>query len=390
MNAGKNVQGWSILIVFLTNKWKPVIIYGLGAALITVGIVLSLPLTYRASGLLLPPGNGSFAASFLPTQMTEGLAGIIGQSLGGLSGDESSKVLAILQSRSLALEAIDKFDLNKRFKKDFVEDRLEDFGIRLEAELTEEGTLSVGYSVETEWFHPDEDEEVAKKLSKDIVNFLFDRTDEIYTFLNSQQALFQQQELAKRLTGNQAKIDSLQGLIISFSKENNVVYAPDQFEAVVAMVAAVQEQVIQNEIKLAVLSEIYPESNQEVIMAKRSIQELKKRLTELKTSNPNAESASVLIGLNEIPNIAIQYQKLATSLEVEIKLKEFLTQQYEQLKIDARKDTPSLQILDRPILPEKKAKPPRGVLSVLIFGSFMAVFIVLNVLWFRRNGVFFI
>ena len=61
--------------------------------------------------------------------------------------------------------------------------------------------------------------------------------------------------------------------------------------------------------------------------------------------------------LSEIPELAIQLYRLKREVEIQNNLFTFLTQQYEEAKIQEVKNTPTIQILDIAVEPEKKIKP---------------------------------
>ena len=65
---------------------------------------------------------------------------------------------------------------------------------------------------------------------------------------------------------------------------------------------------------------------------------------------------------------------------------------YEQAKIQEAKDTPSLQILDRVIVPDKKYKPKRAFIVLfagmasLVF-SFIFIYLQVNLEYMQENDV---
>jgi capsular polysaccharide biosynthesis protein len=52
-------------------------------------------------------------------------------------------------------------------------------------------------------------------------------------------------------------------------------------------------------------------------------------------------------------------------LKIQATIFELLTQQHEQAKIQEKKDTPTIQILDEPKVPEKKSRPKRTTLALM-------------------------
>jgi tyrosine-protein kinase Etk/Wzc len=73
-------------------------------------------------------------------------------------------------------------------------------------------------------------------------------------------------------------------------------------------------------------------------------------------------------------------------MEVEKIIYQFLTEQYEQAKLQEAKDTPTIQILDRAVPPERKAKPKRSLIIALagLIGLFIGIFIAFLKEYFYR------
>ena len=94
------------------------------------------------------------------------------------------------------------------------------------------------------------------------------------------------------------------------------------------------------------------------------ISELNKRLEEL----DNGEKEITMIpGFSEVPDLGLELGRLMRDMEVQNTLYTFLTQQYEEAKIQEAKDTPTVQVLDEAKIPIKKYRPRRALLVVSTF-----------------------
>lgn len=105
----------------------------------------------------------------------------------------------------------------------------------------------------------------------------------------------------------------------------------------------------------------------------------------------NTVANSVDFGGNawNLPSISLTTTKLQLELEAQQQVYKQLKTQYELLKIEMQSETPVFQIIERPEAPDKKSRPSRGQLCIIVtFAAlFLSVFIafLLNSLANIRN-----
>ena len=83
----------------------------------------------------------------------------------------------------------------------------------------------------------------------------------------------------------------------------------------------------------------------------------------------------VFIPLKNLPDLGIEYVRLYRELQIQEKILEFIMPQYEQAKINEKKDTPTVQVLDPAVAPIKRSSPKRMfmVLGAGIFVLFLFI-----------------
>ena len=79
------------------------------------------------------------------------------------------------------------------------------------------------------------------------------------------------------------------------------------------------------------------------------------------------------IALFEVPDLEIELMRLEREVEIQSKLYAFLTQQYEESKIQEARDTPTIQILDGANIPIKRHQPKR---TLMVIGYSLIAFIL--------------
>jgi len=67
---------------------------------------------------------------------------------------------------------------------------------------------------------------------------------------------------------------------------------------------------------------------------------------------------------SDIPDLEVELMGLQREIEIQSMLYAFLTQKYEESKIQEARDTPTIQILDAANKPEKRYQPKRQLMVV--------------------------
>ena len=86
-----------------------------------------------------------------------------------------------------------------------------------------------------------------------------------------------------------------------------------------------------------------------------------------------SETGNIFHSFSDIPELGTQLLRLKRELSIQNTLFTFLTQQYEEAKIQEARNTPTVQVLDIAVEPENKYKPFR-VLIVLFSFIFSIIF----------------
>ena len=81
--------------------------------------------------------------------------------------------------------------------------------------------------------------------------------------------------------------------------------------------------------------------------------------------------------LDKTPNTSLQYMDAVRNVKYQESVWEILAKQFEMAKLDEAKDFPLIQVLDQATTPEKKSKPKRSLIVMLV--TLVAFFIA--VLW---------
>ena len=112
---------------------------------------------------------------------------------------------------------------------------------------------------------------------------------------------------------------------------------------------------------------------------------LKKKIQELKNSTDLSSTSNIFYAFKQMPNIAIQYLRNFTEVELQQKIMEFVLPMYEQAKVEEQKSIPTIMVIDNAVPPELKFGPKR---SVIIIGAlFIALFLLIPIIFVAERSV---
>jgi len=338
------------------------------AGILSIILALILPITFSASAIIMPPvsDNSLGLSSALSSMPLGGLFQVGGDS-------EANTFLAILKSRKVMEDVIDQFDLVDFYDAKYREQALE--GLRNNTSFTveEEGVITVAVSAKTSWFHSDKEEEFCKKLVSDMANYFVKKLDEVNKGLKGEKARLHRGFIESRYDLNIRDLRLAEDSLNVFQNKHNTIALPEQTKAAIEVVAALKAQVFTTEIKYGIMKQSLSVDHPDLRNLKKEITELKRQIDSM---NYGKDRDYLFPKFSEIPDLGAELTRLIRLVEIKNTIHVFLTQQYEEAKIQEARDTPTLQVLDAATIPEKKSKPARALI-VIFYTFFTGVFSVL-------------
>ncbi len=345
-------------------------------SIIAVILAFVMPKTYRTTALIMPPssttatGVFSSAADLLALQSFQGFS----------SSSAANTFIAILKSRTIMFSVIDEFDLIEYYGVGNKEKAHESLMEGANFEIDEEGTIRVTMDVKTGWLHFEDDEIFCKTLSRDITNYFVVKLDEVDKRLKSEKATQHRKFIEDRYYQNIEDLASAEERLKAFQETHNIVALPEQTTASIQVSSEILSRISIQKVKLSVLEEMLSETHPEVKLSKFEITGLQKELDKMDFGDPEG---AVIPGFADVPNLGLELGRLMRDVEVQNTLYTFLTQQYEEAKIQEAKDTPTVQVLDYAVLPDLKYKPVRS--RIVIIGFVLATIFSMYFVYFRKR-----
>ena len=350
--------------------------YSILSLIFSISMTLSLPITYRATSVLMHP-SGEQDSGILSSLSQIPLAGLF-----QAGKDESMDFLAILKSRTVMQSVIDEFNLVSFYNSDNNELALENLKNNVNLEIEEEGTISISVNVSTGWFHPDNEENTAKIMCSEMANFFVKRLDEVNKGLKIKKASFQRLFIEKRYKDNLKDLKMAENNLRDFQEKYKMISLPEQTNAAIQAAADIKAQQLSSEVQLGVLSKVYNSSHPDVVTLKNKVLELGSKLKEMDFGIGSFDNNELFPAFNDVPELGMKLMRLSREVEIQNTLFAFLTQQYEDAKIQEAKNTPTVEILDYAVQPELKYKPKRA--RIVIFFFMLTVFSSFYYLYFEK------
>jgi uncharacterized protein involved in exopolysaccharide biosynthesis len=330
--------------------------------------VLSVTLIATLFALLSPKWYKSTASVF-PAEQASILTGLEGVSslfkslapsraLSSLTGSsEADRYLAILKSDRVAEAMIKKFDLEHVYdyagSSYALEKSKKELSTNTEIELKDEGNLTVAVY--------DRDPQQAAAMA----NYYIELLNETNSELHVQNARSNREYIEQRYNKNLADLRDAEETMKQFQVRHGVFAVPEQAEATIKAGAELYAILAEKEIGLAALKRSLSESHPSVAAAEIEVEEIRRKLDNMNSgAGKQTDDVKILVPFKQAPELGIQYVRLYRNLEIQNKILEFLTPLYEQARIEERRSTPSVVVLDTASVPEKKAKP-----KVALYGS---------------------
>ena len=349
------------LIVLLKRK-KLIISITSGAALITAIISLIMTPIYRAETRILPPQTGSSSIAVGMLSQMSGAQGIT-ESLGLKT--PSDLYIGMLESRTIADRIIDRFNLMELYKAEYREDaRKELFEDALEAE-TDKDTDIITIDVE------DKDPKRAADMANAFVEELKNLTKGLAVTEASQRRLFFEEQLKDTKMALVKAEEEMQG----FQEKTGALQVDAQTKAVIEGIAMLRAQIAAKEVQLKVMRTYATAQNPDLQRAEDELNGLKAELGKLEAKGGSGHDS--LIPTGRIPEIGTEYIRKLRDLKFNETLYELLAKQFEAAKLDEAKEAAVIQVIDKAIPPEKRAKPKRTlmVLIATFTGFFLSIFV---------------
>jgi uncharacterized protein involved in exopolysaccharide biosynthesis len=336
-------------------------------------IAFLIPKRFQATAHLMPPDQGSPGMGMAMMAAGGNLGSQLGSSLGSVAGDllglksSSDLFIGILQSRTVQDDVIDKFDLRKVYSDRRMQDAREDLAKKASFSADRKSGIVTIEVV-------DRSPTRAAAMAGEYVNEL----NQVVVLLNTSSAHRERVFLEDRMTQVRKDLETAEGNFSQFATKNTALDIPTQGKAMIEAAATLEGQLIAAQTELEGLKQIYADGNVRVRSEQARVDELRRQLEKGLDGKPGAPGSAIAPGqhalfpsIRELPALGVGYADLYRNTRTQEAVFQTLTQEYELAKVQEAKETPSVKVLDPPVVPEKKSFPPRFL--IIAVGTLLTV-----------------
>jgi capsule polysaccharide export protein KpsE/RkpR len=195
--------------------------------------------------------------------------------------------------------------------------------------------------------------------------------------------------LEERLQAVSKDLESAEKDFSQFASKNTAIDVKEQGKAMVEAAATLQGQLIAAQSEYEGLKQIYTDNNVRVRSVKARVDELKHQLEKLGGKGESATDASGQSGdslypsIRKLPLLGVTYADLYRRTKIQESVLEALTKEYEMAKVQEAKEIPTVKVLDRADIPDKKSFPPRLLMTLV--GTALAFIVAVTWLFAKAH-----
>jgi tyrosine-protein kinase Etk/Wzc len=350
-----------LLIVLLKRKR---LILGITfiSALITAIVSLIMPPVFRAETSLLPPQPSSSMALQALSQLAGGAAGIGAEVLGIKT--PADLYAGLLKSNTVLDRIIDRFKLMELYKCKYRTDARKRLLDNIQVSVDKKSNI-ITISVE------DKDPVRAAQMANAFVEELKALTKGLAITEASQRRLFFEEQLKDtRLALIKAEED-----LKKFQEKTGAIKVEEQAKAVIEGIATLRAQIAAKEVEIKVMKTYSTPYNPDLQRAEEALRAMKAELQKLEAKE--GKNPDPLMPTGRMPEVGMEYLRKLRELKFNETLYELLLKGYETARLDEARDAVVIQVVDKAIPPDKRAKPKRTlmVLVATFTGFFLSIFI---------------
>lgn len=336
------------LIRLLLRRWWLIALISVVTGLGTWLYVRTLPEYFKSTINCVPPRSDNSGLTGALGGISSTLKDFGLNKLGG-KGAESYDFIALLFTRTLRDTMISRFRLAEEYEMvgKPAQHIREEFESNLEIDLRPEGNYEI-----TIWSR---DPKKAALMAETFVreaNLLTNR-------VQREEAVKSAEYLEERVARMDSTISALGDSLAWYSRTYMIFSPLDQAKSAATALASAKEEVLKQETALGLLESVYGAGDPQVRTQRSLVEQLKKQYGQLQVEPGLTGNVPV----KDAAGIGISYLRVFAEFEAFSKLKAFLLPTLEQTRLDMNKSTPSLLVVDAPVIAEMKDRPKRSLIS---------------------------
>jgi uncharacterized protein involved in exopolysaccharide biosynthesis len=319
-----------------------------------------MPNEYTArTKILQPQQNRSLSASIVGQLGASGGAG-----LGALDllKDPNGMYIAMLRSQTILGHVVQQFDLRTRYRARTMTDAIARLEGATQITSDKDGTITVEVT--------DRD----PKFAADVANDYIGELDRLGGKLALTNAARRRVFLEKQLVSTRQSLDEAASELQKTQEKSGLIQPEAQERVIMEALNSAHAKIAAKEVEIASIQSFATNKYPDLERAKSELAELNAQAAELESSKVIG-NGEMRVPSRSIPAVATEYMKKYRDVKYDETFLELIMKQYEIAKADEAQDASLIQVLDPATPPERKSKPKRSliVLVVTILAFFISV-----------------
>lgn len=349
---------WVLAVLEIVVKRRRMVILSVTiVTVLAVIISLILPRRYGANCTILPPQEESPIAGLLGSA-----AASLSQAAAGFAlpfmATPSDLYARMMESETVLSRTVDTLNLIEVYDKESRQQAVAELREHISTQVSPEGIVRL------------DAEASSPGLAADIANTIVAILNSVNSEIQSQKNRIFGEFLSLRVQETTESLTAAQNRLLAFQRDNLAIALDAQTKAMIENLAQQQSELTAAEIEQDLLRLRLNPGHPELAQLSLKIGVLRGKLRQLEMgpySSTDSTSSAVEIPLSRIPDLAVQYSVLMRDVKVQELTYEMLYQQLEIAQMQAKKDVPTVAILDRAIPPEEAIWPRKRVIAVSTF-----------------------
>lgn len=315
------------------SRRKPIAALVITATLVVGVTAFLMPPWFRAAAELLPPTEEESGAGL--ASLLRG-AGVPGMKI-PTEVSPAEVFMAVLRSRRIADQMVDRFHLLGLYKVKMREDAIKELHRHSAFKLTEAGTIQI----EVE----DRDRQRAAQMVMSYIEFLDRFNREVRMTKGRRTRLF----IEGRLADTKQDLAAAEQRLAQYQASHKAVAMTSQMSSAVEQAATLYARRMALQVRLGVVRS-YSQGSEEEIQIRQELAQLDQQM-------------------NALPETGLELARLVREVKMNEQVFELLTAQYEDARVTEARDVVTVEVLDDAKPPEKKSRPHR---IIMMAGAFLA------------------
>ncbi len=351
------------LLIVLFKRKRLIISFTFTVALLTAIVSLIMPEIYRAETTILPPQSSNAGMSSQVLNQLGGAVGLAGSILGISS--PADLYVGMLKSRTIYDRIIDRFNLMELYEAETRDDARKELDNHINISADKKSEI-ITVAVE------DKDPERAAQIANAFVEELKKLTKNLALTEAAQRRMFFEEQLKDA----KVALTRAEEEMAKFQAETGALQIDEQAKAVIEAIANLKARIAEKEVELKVMRTYSTPNNPDLQKLEESIKGLRAELKKLEASQ-KSKGYDPLMPANLMPEVGTEYLRKLRELKFAETLYELLLKQYEIAKMDEARDAVIIQVIDKAVPPEKRAKPKRTLMVIIatVTGGFLSIFL---------------